>query len=458
LPILKYVFWGVLFFSLPSFAETNVFEWTAQMEKARIAYPLEEPAEQEQTEETHPLLSSFLAKEPIVVEAFDSSISVQSPWHEWMSKKKADARHTLGWMQTHAQGHISTVSWIDSHHPSSFVVPLLNENTLAFLKKKGGFSQEDNKGLIFGKIASGMMISFSEITQEVLYFDSHFHLLSPEDYQQDRFFLVNSVQPGTQFAHVHFLEKNPKKLFSTSLAIPMIQGSASYLDLSFYKIAFLRGKVKTEGVSSEGVYRKDLDQVLVEVVGSSEKSIAKSDKKGNFYIRRFLLVGAYPTYLESYRKGGYTHRYCIFSGQNNVVFVRYPVARIRSWVKDADLQEAPTGMIVSALSSLDQKKIKRAQKKTKARIFGQVTLYEDPDTLVGASGTLHQVNAQDQLVSSHVFSGKESYFVSFLQVKESLGFIQSFEAENGFEKVFSELSVTSKDVITVLGSHEDEGI
>jgi hypothetical protein len=406
------------------------------------------------------LQSQFFLDTPVFVEAFRDSSLLEGVWTSSVSKEDIGKRR-LGWKVSQAVGFLPTLSWVDSRHPSSLVIPLISHNMQRSLELKFHLSQlSQDQGWIVGKLAQGLRIVFPQHPiEQVKFFQVEGSRIKalPEAAQgeQDCYFLMQAPTSGLHPLEVRF-EKDGK-VHQVELSILVHGGSVSYLDLSFFAVRSITGTVVTENVSSATgrVMQRPLDQSWVSLVGSVS-AVDQTSSEGEFFLRECLWVGAHPAFLETHRKGGYPHRYRIISqleNQKDLQLVRFPVKRVKKWLARTDHQSAVSSVIVAPFTQRQQKKFSEKGGQ------GQMAMYWDEkarkrfEEESHEAGTIHMVVSHDAIQNDIAVTQETAAMVALTSYDQTIGFVGSVERPQAVHPVWSEFNVASPGVITVLGSH-----
>jgi hypothetical protein len=280
---------------------------------------------------------SILAQ-PTVVEAFHWDTLISGSVVSQLTHEGSD-QSNLGWQTYKAPDHWSTLVY---NTADTTVVPLLNQNTAAWLALKAGAELQPSTSIIFGKIPNNWSVQLSGRSENVLILDGHGFPIGNAT-AGDRYFAFVNAEPG---GHLVYLAQG-----SQTVAVGAVgsAGSATYLDLTRINTSSINGRVLDGSAASA----KGLDGIQVHVVGQpGTTNLTGSD--GSFNLDAVLTVGNYPIYCETEGTSGFTHRYQVQpTNTQNVKFVRYGEAQVGHWIEQLEGGVSPeSGLIVASTESL----------------------------------------------------------------------------------------------------------
>lgn len=377
------------------------------------------------------------------VEAFDLTVAIENAVSEMISLESGEVQALKrGWRQSKAEAHIPTLSWSDPARQSPVEwVPMISYNTIRVLvsvaeriRAEQGIIDsihvDSNKGILFGKVAPGWNVHFSDQSEAPIFLDMN--LQPSADTEGDRYFVFLNAKSGSQMV---FLSQDSGE--SAGLAVPVMSGAATYLDLSVISKSSLTGRVYS-ATGDAGEEASPLSDTSVRILGQ-EANAAKSDSDGFFRFDQVISVGSYPFFVETDRARGFTHRYKVSPNKMmDLSLIRIPARKIIEWVEQipGGMQES-SGLVVAAVPEI-------VNENDGMRLIPSVrSLVANP--LVPQTST---VAPWGDLRSGYPLGWEESRFVSS-NLPEGLIVTQVMDQETK-KVIWSELGTASPDVINIV--------
>ena len=249
-----------------------------------------------------------------------------------------------GWQIASSFHHLPTVSWVDPQGPLT-QIPLIGLNTIALLESRFGVRSEGTAGIVFGRIQAGWKVELSDRAERPIFLDDS-GLLTDQDHDTvDRTFIFLNSAPGVQMVFIESVQGRG----NAAVAVPVLTGAASYLDLTHLQSTTLSGKVteRTEDQSSIATLR---------VVGQST-AVTGVHLGQEFKLEGVVVAHPYPLFVETDRGDGYTQRYRLQPDQlRDVVLTRFSRERVERWRGQISLLQGgispESGMLVAAFPHL----------------------------------------------------------------------------------------------------------
>jgi len=386
------------------------------------------------------------------VEAFDPHrTTIASVREEAISLEFVETgRWKRGWTYAFSRGHWPTIYWMDTREEPSWI-PLVGNNTLQGLRHLGSFGvkQQAGLGMIFGVIDSGWQVQMglSDTEGDPWYFDEQGKALKSDRFEGRRWFALFNVRPGSRVLYVRSQD------LSGGVALPVLAGSASYLNLT---------QVSSSGRLSGVLFDENDDEAepavlagsTVRVIGQS--AVAITDTQGKFQFDHLVTVGSYPLYIESYKAVetvsgqlsylGYTHRYRIFpDAMQDLALFRVSRAQMRVWKQQWGEVGDMGGMVVAAFMHPDRfKSTMRLVPTTQSLLphhSGILTASIGNDGVLGNLGSFLSAH-HNRVVST--------------QIPEGPAVMRLGDVSRG--NVWQELFFAAPNVVTVLGPYQIDTI
>jgi hypothetical protein len=306
--------------------------------------------------------------------------------------------------------------------------PLISRNTAKLLERLAGTSLQPETGIVFGRIAGGIRVEFSARAERVLYFDAQNHVIDGTDLSGARSFALVNAAPG---ARIVYTSSN------AGLAIPVIAGTATYLDLTQLKKFPVRGKV-LDG-SSQG--QRPLRGSRVTVAGFPGASV-ETDAQGAFDLGEITGIEGFPLYLETEMNGSYTHRYRVDTGKAaELTLFRMTNDQIETWISQLEGGISnQSALVLAALPDL-------LSSSNDPQYFATLRTLAANPTLVPETYTLSPAG---QLEVGVPVQRQQPRFLS-VQIPEGPAIAQ---LEDKGKRIFwSELVMASPNVINLIGPY-----
>ncbi|MGZ3707474.1 MAG: hypothetical protein ACXWPM_01385 [Bdellovibrionota bacterium] len=367
---------------------------------------------------------------PLYVEAFETDEDIQGVKTEMLSRDSSLDGSLRGWEIAHIGSHWPTLHWLDARLNTRQPVPLLSENSIRLLSTIAGANVQPEAGIVFGKVPSGWKIELAGRSERAVYLDDRHQLVAAEDASKDRYFALLNVDPGAHLIYLHPTSNLP----AGAVGLPVLSGTATYIDLTAVQRTELRGQV----IDAETATGRGWKGVLVRAVGQPDATVA-TDDQGLFTMKNVVQVGTHPIYLETDSDEGYTHRYQIQADEiMNVSLFRFRARAIDEWVGQLEGGvSSESGVLVGAIPKVVQEagdgQVRLAVRSAQAN----PTL--SPETYsISASGQL-QVGSTMTVQSPKFFS---------VQIPEGPALVEGFDKSRAV--VWSEIFVSSPNVVNVV--------
>lgn len=280
------------------------------------------------------------------VEAFDRFSTQLDGVESQMISSEGSPEYPRGWQLASYLNHWPTMSWLDSGVQVGNT-PLIGRNTIALLESRFGIRFEASAGIIFGRLKSGWKVDLSDRAERPIFIDDSGVLSEQDNDAVDRSFIFMNAAPGVQMVFV----ESTSAQGNAAVAIPVMTGVATYVDLTHLQSASLSGRVM-EKASEQSTW------TTLRVVGQ-ERAVTSFQLGQRFKIENVVLAFPYPIYVETDRGEGYTQRYRLLPDQlSDASLTRFSKDRVEKWRdRIAELQNGispQSGMLVAAFPGLVQ--------------------------------------------------------------------------------------------------------
>lgn len=362
-------------------------------------------------------LSGVDSQGPAFVRAFDWTHEVMGVQETVTTQDSQGA----GWSTYTAQGYWSTLA-----RRSQGATPMLSDETAKFLAMVVGSKAQKDAGIVFGRVPDGWSASFSGRSEQGLFLTTENKAVRPGSTDGVRYFAFVNSAPGA-----HLLHFSSKHGAGGAVAVPVINGMATYIDLERLKKQSVSGRV----VDASAAQAAGQSGVRVKVVGGKEILTAKD---GSFLLRDVWSVSDHPIFVETESRKGFTHRQQLPpSKASGVVLFRLGDAQAREWISQLEGGISPdSGMIVGVAPSEILSEPKVEHYPGVRPMLASSTLVPETYTLSGAG----------QLQVKTPLSGGSMRYLA-VQVPEGPMVVS---VGNGRDVIWSDLVVTSPGVISLL--------
>jgi hypothetical protein len=290
-----------------------------------------------------PNVGKALVHTPPFIEAFDWATAVESAKTDALTVENPEGVFTesgrTGWSIARAPQHLPTLYWLNGKS-----APLISNNAALLLSTLAGagLSVQSETGMVFGKVPSGWTVELSGRAERPVVLTSDNHVVPAQSSEGDRYFAFLNTEPG---AHLIYLV-GPLGKPNGAVAVPVLPGTASYLDLSLVTRKSVTGRV----FDAEAATPRPVKGAQVRVAGQTGAT-AVTDERGEFSISGVSIISNYPIYVETDAATGYTHRYKVPSGhERDLMLFRMGEKQIAQWL--AQLEggiSGASGIIVAAV-------------------------------------------------------------------------------------------------------------
>jgi hypothetical protein len=291
-----------------------------------------------------PTAAKALAPSAPFVEAFDWTTSIPTATTESVTIENPEGTHTIngrsGWSIARASNHLPTLYWLNGKS-----APLVSSNAAFLLSKLAGtgLSVQSETGLVFGKVPSGWSVELSGRAEHPVVLAADNRVVQPQTTEGDRYFAFLNAEPG---AHLIYLVGSLGKA-NGAVAVPVIPGTSTYLDLSIVTKKSVTGRV----YDAEATNPRPIRGAQVRVVGQLAAATVTNDR-GEFSISNVSVISNYPLFLETDTAPGFTHRYKVASGhEHDLLLFRMSERQITQWLDQLEggISQA-SGIVVAAVS------------------------------------------------------------------------------------------------------------
>jgi hypothetical protein len=353
---------------------------------------------------------------------------------EWKTPVKDVTTEVLtleGWHTLRAADHWPTLYWNPDAQAQG---PMISHNTAVFLAKRAGLEDRDiqaDTGMVFGKIPAGWEVEFKGRAENVVYMNASNQLApTPETI---RYFAFVNAEPGARMV----LLKAPMTSETASVAIPVINGSATYVDMTAVSKRVLSGTVLDAG----SISRKGIAGASVNVVG--QPTVVFSDASGNFRTTEVFAVGGYPLFVETNTpKDGATHRYRVLpSKMEGLSLFRMSEGQVQALLGQLEGGVSPdSSLVMAAIPKLVASSGDGRLFPSVHPILGNSTL--TPETYTVANGGQLQIDQPLERSAS-----------TFLSVQVPEGLASAQVEDNNRNLISSQLIFAHPRIINVIGSN-----
>ncbi len=358
-------------------------------------------------------------REPVAaVEAFNWKLPVDAK-AEVFSWEGSARESTHQWNVTRATGYWPTLSY-QARGPGQVPAALLSANSALLLAASSGARLQSEAGIVFGFIPAQQTVQFSGRSEKALYLDG------PQGYRA--FAFVNAA-PG---AHILYTNEG------AALAIPVLDGKATFLDLTQLRRHSFSGRVFDAGSRSA----KPQKSVTVKVVGYPGAS-ALTDGQGYFSLENVPTFGDYPIYLETTLGSEFKHRYRVSTNRRGLLgLFRFSAEKIDSWLRQLEGGVSPdSGIVIAAFPQL-------AASQDRGSLIAKVRPALKGSSLPPETYTL---SPTEHLSEISPLDAQSARSIS-VQVPEGLNMAQVLHRTSG-KVLWSELVIASPGVVNVLGPY-----
>lgn len=326
-----------------------------------------------------------------------------------------------GWKVTAAKDHWSTLSW--GGLKNTRILPLISASTAADLAKRSSVSLMADAGIIFGKLPSGMTVELSGRAEPPVYFPTKAN-------DGSRYFAMMNAAPG---AHLLYFAST-----ADAVAVPVLEGVATYLDLTQAAKKTVRGRVlRAESADASG-----MTAVSVSVVGQPRSS-AITDASGNFELKNVVFHDGMPIQIETRAHGEHVHRYRLMASSADLdesqAFYRFSPSQVDQLI--GQLEEgvsSDSGLAIAAVPGL-------TAASTGRQAFAQVYTVAKGETF---DPETYALDSRGRLrVSEPLIEGAPR----FIAVQIPSGLAMARVSDEAKKAYWSQMVVASPKVINVLG-------
>lgn len=333
-----------------------------------------------------------------------------------------------GWQIASAGEH-----WPTLHRKNGGVVPLVSHNSAKMLSRLADRSELQNEaGIVFGLVPKGWRVSLSARAERPVMLNAVSDAAggAPASAQKSaQMFVMINAAPGSHVLQIS--DTQGQEIGSVVLLV--IGGTATYVDLTQFKKVDLTGRVLDAAFAGA----KGIPHAKVQIIGQPKKT-AESDKDGFFRIPDVFTVPEHPLYLDSDAASSYTHRYMILPTEaSDVALFRFSERQMQGWRSQLEGGISnESGMIVAASVG--------PQRSGKGGIYPTLKPLLSNSSL---TPELYSLSLDNEL---QVKKPLEEKAPRFLGVQISSGpFIVGVQ-DSSRKRIWSQLSVVDKDVISVV--------
>jgi hypothetical protein len=333
-----------------------------------------------------------------------------------------------GWKRLRATDHWPVLYWSPN---SQARTAMISHNAAVLLAKLADVQLQADAAIVFGKIPAGWNVEFSDRAEKVIYTDETNRLDASSE--GARYFTFLNAAPGAQLITL----KATLGAETAAVAVPVLNGSSTYLDLTSVSKRPFNGYV----LDATAQTRKGVSGAAVSVIGQPN-AVFFATESGYFNLSEVYAIGSYPVYAETSTPQGFKHRYRITPGKmENIELFRMSDAQVQGWVSQLEGGVSPdSGMIVAAMPKL-------------TRRYGDGRLFTGTRSLL-PNRTL---NPETYLISEEgaLEAGKPLEIAAsrFISVQVPAGPVVSYVEDNNRNVVWSQLVLAQPGVVNVVGPY-----
>jgi len=365
-----------------------------------------------------------------VVEAFEWKTEIENVERSALAHEGSATVKQSHWEKVSATSHWPTIVWeTEQRKPKS--VPLISNNTALLLAKlAGGAALQSQAGIVFGRIPKGWNVEFSGRAESLLTVNSDNQVMLTVF--EERYFVFLNASPG---AHLLFVSEHDGAKTQASVAIPVLEGTATYIDLTAPQTKRLAGRI----LDAHSTSAKGLAGVSVRVIGQPGKA-ARTNKQGDFKIENVITYSDIPVFIDVESKKDFTHRYRVSAASiGNLAVFMFKKGRILEMLSQLEGGISPeSGMVIAAAPGV-------VAQYGSASIYPLVRTVHSSSSLVPETYTL---SVDNRMNVDGALTNESSRFIA-VQVPEGLN--AALILDNQKRTLFSELLIASPGVINVLG-------
>ena len=361
---------------------------------------------------------SVVPTTPMVVEAF-----------QWASEVPGTNSQTLtleGWTQREAQDHWPVIYW---NPDAQSQTAMISHNTAVMLAKSAETELQPDAAIVFGKIPAGWDVEYSDRAEKVVYLNAQNQ--SDVTSNDVRYFAFINAAPGAQLVTL----KASLGAETAAVAVPVLNGSSTYLDLTAVTKRAFSGYVLDAGAQT----RQGVAGAAVSVVGQPN-AVFFATESGYFHLSEVYAVGNYPVYAETATTTGYKHRYRVSPDRmDGVDLYRMGDDQIRTWVGQLEGGVSPeSGMIVAAVPGLIQS-------------YGDGRLFPSAHSLLGNATLTPETYTLSAMGGLEESTPLEAAAPRYISVQLPTGPVVSQIEDNNQNVIWSQLVLAQPGVINVVG-------
>jgi len=388
------------------------------------------------------------------VRAFDRDMTGLDSVRTQMVSLENTSRGARGWQEASKDGsglssesnqaaevYWPTLSWVDPHASHLVPIPLLSSNTIRILESKSGGQMRG--GVVFGKVASHWAIKFGgEHSKHPIFLNERFDVMASEATDVPRYFIIAGVAEGSGLIQMI----STQFPWSGSVRFPVLEGKATFLDLTRPAMRRIFGQVLDREVSSKAGSN---EPSTVRIAGQTSPW-TKTDQKNAFKMDEVLTVGNYPLFLDVEGEGRTSLRYRVLPEKlGSIVLYRMKEREIDSWRAQLNLVHqggSSGGSVFDHQSPL-----------VVGYLRNPIARYADYDLLPflrqlpakGSGESIAYVRSPGGLLEKDVYLSVHDSRILGTQAANQ-GFLLGFQAEGG-KMLYSEWGYSSPGVVNVIG-------
>ena len=308
---------------------------------------------------------------------------------------------------------------------------MISYNTAVTLSKLADAELQHDAAIVFGKVPAGWNVEYSDRAEKVLYLDDQNQLTSSSDVP--RYFAFLNAAPGAQLVTL----KAALGAETAAIAIPVLNGSSTYVDLTAVTKRSFSGYVLDAGAPT----RQPISGATVNVVGQPNAVFFTTDS-GYFHLSEVYAVSSFPVFVESSTPTGFKHRYRVTPDHlDEVELYRMSDAQVQGWISQLEGGVSPeSGLIVAAVRKLTDAYGDGRLFPTTRSLLANTTLTPETYTL-SIQGDL-EVGKPLDMESSRFLSAQVPAGPNISEIQD-----------NNHNVVWSQLVVSQPGVINVVGEY-----
>jgi hypothetical protein len=398
------------------------------------------------------------SEKQLFVRAFDRDLTPLEAVRTEMVSLESSPRGVRGWQESIKDGlsldsdrgraaetYWPTLSWVDPLDVGPAPIPLMSSNTIRILESK--FGGKLDGGIIFGKIASDWVIKFGgDGSKHPIFLNERFEVMSSEANHIPRYFVIAGVTGGAGLIQMI----STQYPWSGSVRFPILEGKATFLDLSRPVMKRVSGKVlDRELMTRSSATLGPTEPSIVRLAGQTSPW-TKTDQNNFFKMDEVLTVSHYPLFLDVERAGRTSLRYRVLPEKlSSIVLYRMKEREIDSWRAQLSLihqDQGGGGLELSRDSSLVVGYLRNPISRNSDL---DLLPYLRPLPSRSSRDSVAYVRSPGGLLERDIYLNVHDSRILGTQLANS-GFLLGIQDEDG-KPLYSEWGYTSPGVVSVVG-------